>query len=233
MSTALLVEYFNELPQPQPEDHPKEWRIRRQAANEAFRKRVAERYLEGTLLRLLDSQEPATRQAALLALGMIGTLDNCNARLARCLHDNDTESRQYAVDALWALWFRADTEENNKALKKLSQTRDREKAQAGLTQLIERSPQFAEAYNQRAIVRFRLQRYEDSILDCQKTLTLNPFHFGAQAGMGQCFLQLRKPRAALKAFRRALEIHPHLDGVAETVRKLERALGEGRSDDKK
>jgi hypothetical protein len=47
---------------------------------------------------------------------------------------------------------------------------------------------------------------------------------------------MRKHKAALKAFRAALKIHPHLDGVAATVRALENALGEegqGRRDDKK
>jgi Tfp pilus assembly protein PilF len=66
-------------------------------------------------------------------------------------------------------------------------------------------------------------------------LQLNPLHFGAQAGMARCFMRLRKPRAALKAFRRAFEINPNLDGVEEAIRDLESALGEegSRPDDKK
>ncbi len=45
---------------------------------------------------------------------------------------------------------------------------------------------------------------------------------------------MRKHRAALKAFRNALRINPYMDGVAETIRALENALGEeGRRDDKK
>ncbi len=63
---------------------------------------------------------------------------------------------------------------------------------------------------------------------------MNPHHFGAQAGLGQCYLQMRKHRAALKAFRAALRINPNMDGVAETIRALENALGEERGrDDKK
>jgi hypothetical protein len=47
-------------------------------------------------------------------------------------------------------------------------------------------------------------------------------------------MQMRKHRAALKAFKAALRINPHMDGVAETIRALENALGEeGRRDDKK
>ncbi len=65
-------------------------------------------------------------------------------------------------------------------------------------------------------------------------LKLNPHHFGALAGLGQCYLQQRKNKAALKAFRAAMRINPNLDGVAETIRAIENALGEeGRKDDKK
>jgi tetratricopeptide (TPR) repeat protein len=233
VSTALLVELFSELPQLQPDDNPVEWRIRRQAANETFKKRVGERYLEGTLLRLLDSTDELTRRASLQALALLGEMKTANARMARCLQDRDPEVRQAAADALWTLWFRGDSEANNKDLKKCSQMRDRDKAMAGLNQLIERAGNFAEAYNQRAILSFRMKQYQQSLADCEKVLKLNPFHFGALAGMGQCYLHLRKQRAALKAFKQALRIHPYLDGVAETIRNLENSLDEERRDDKK
>jgi hypothetical protein len=54
-------------------------------------------------------------------------------------------------------------------------------------------------------------------------LELNPFHFGAQAGMGQCFLKLRRPRAALRAFRQALETNPTLVHLTEMIETLERS----------
>jgi hypothetical protein len=37
---------------------------------------------------------------------------------------------------------------------------------------------------------------------------------------------LRQPKAALKAYRAAFQINPNLDGVEDTIRALERALGE-------
>ena len=55
-------------------------------------------------------------------------------------------------------------------------------------------------------------------------MKLNPHHFAAQAGMGQCLLRLRRQGAALKAFRVALRIHPRMEGIAATVRALENAL---------
>ena len=44
--------------------------------------------------------------------------------------------------------------------------------------------------------------------------------------MAQCCLQLRKNRAALKAFRAALRINPNLDGVRQAIQSLEKTLGE-------
>jgi tetratricopeptide (TPR) repeat protein len=164
---------------------------------------------------------------------LLGTMKACPV-LAAHLRDEDREIAQGAADTLWTLWFRGDTPEHNKELQRLARIRDREKSLAGLSGLILRAPDFAEAYNQRAIVYFRLKQFDRSIADCEKTLQLNPYHFGAQAGLGQCYLQMRKHRAALKAFRNALRLNPHMDGVAETIRALENALGEeGRRDDKK
>jgi tetratricopeptide (TPR) repeat protein len=154
--------------------------------------------------------------------------------VAARLKDDDADVRQMAADALWGLWFRADSEENNQELQRLVRLRDRDKALAGFDRLVASAPRFAEAYNQRAILLFRLKQYDRSIADCEKALQLNCCHFGAQTGMAQCYMQLRKHRAALKAFRGALRINPNLDGVAETIRALEASLGEeGRKDDKK
>ena len=111
---------------------------------------------------------------------------------------------------------------------------DPAKALTGLSALIRKAPKFAEAYNQRAILYFRLEKYQRSVSDCEAAIQLNPHHFGAQAGMGQCYMKLKKPKAALRAFRSAIQINPGLEGVEETIQFLENALGEeGKKDDKK
>ena len=233
MSAALLVEYYTDLPERLPGEKLPEWRGRLHKGQEAYKKKVLGRYTEGTLTRLLDSGDVRARRAALLALSLIGSMaanETCAARL----HDEDAEVRRMAADTLWALWFHAGSAEHNHELQRVLRVRDREKAVGHLDKLLGKAPEFAEAYNQRAILRFSLKQYDRSVADCERALELNPFHFGAQAGMGQCFLQLRKPKAALKAFRNALRINPNLDSIAETVKALESTLGEeGRKDDKK
>jgi tetratricopeptide (TPR) repeat protein len=229
----LLVEYFNQIPEQHAADKTKEGKALQRAAVAAFKKRVAARYTEGTLLRLLASSDPRTRRAAVFALGLFGSMD-ASEDLADRLRDKDPAVCRMAADALWSVWFRADSPENNEELRRLARLQDSPRALAGLNALITRAPAFAEAYNQRAIVYFRLKDYVRSLEDCERTLQLNPNHFATLAGMGKCFLQLRKQRAALRAFRQALRINPHLDGIAATVRTLEEAIDEeGRRDDKK
>jgi tetratricopeptide (TPR) repeat protein len=230
---ALLVEYYNELPQGGEGDNPRRSAERLTAALAKFQQKVQARYTEGTLQRLLDCPTIEARRAAVLALGMIGTLHS-NGAVAVMLHDEDRTVRQLAGEALWSLWFRADTDAHNGELRRVLRQNDARKAIAALDALIQEAPAFAEAYNQRAILYFRLEEFQQSIADCQAALKLNPYHFGAQAGMAQCYMKLKKPRAALKAFRHAHQINPNLEGVEETIHFLENALGEeGKRDDRK
>jgi len=231
---ALLVEYYEELPQLGSGGKKREAReARMQAALDRFKKSVQARYTEGTLLRVLDSGAPAARRAAVLALGLVGTM-KANKTVAGTLRDDDRITRQLASDALWSLWFRADSDANSRELRRLIQVSDPKKAVAGLDALINKAPHFAEAYNQRATLHYRLGDFTRSIADCDRALKLNPCHFGALSVMGQCCMKLKKPRAALKSFRSAIAINPNLDGIEETIHFLENALGEeGRKDDKK
>lgn len=241
MSAPLLVEFFTALPEDalqggldwpttvsidEPAPSPKiGGKARRRAAIHVFCKQVKQRYLEGTLLRLLEADYTQARRAAVFALGLLGS-PAANDALAERLRDEDESVARSAAEALWTLWFRGDSPVHSDQLYRSLRTRDGEKALASLDALIAQAPRFAEAYNQRAIRHFRLERYDRAAADCEAVLRLNPKHFGAQAGLGQCLLRLRRQRAALRAFRTALRINPHLNSVAEMVKTLENQPGE-------
>jgi tetratricopeptide (TPR) repeat protein len=233
VATALLLEYYNELPKMRGDEAGAVEQQARQAL-EKFKQRVAARYTEGTLHRLLGSADASMRRAAILALGLLGTMKRSNAIVAGMLHDQDGAVRRFAGDALWSLWFTADTPEHNSELQRIMEIRDRKKRRGALDALIHKAPQFAEAFNQRAILHFQNEEWHKAIADCERVLKLNPYHFGAASGLGRCCLHLGRHRPALKAFRHALRIHPGLEDVEETIRTLETALDEeGRRDDKK
>ncbi len=208
-TAALLVDYFDAF-------------LREQDI-EAFRQSVTARYTEGTLARLAQSGGTKARRAAVLALGLVGSFGT-NATVAARLRDPDPVVRDLAVNALWAIWFRADTPENNASLEQVRDLIGRERAREAVeqaTRLIARSPEFAEAYNQRAIALFFLGQYAESAADCRRALRRNPYHIGALAGLGRCYLQMDRRDDALATFRRALELQPYDAGLRETIVSLE------------
>jgi tetratricopeptide (TPR) repeat protein len=227
VSIPLLVEFYHALPQRRAKESDEIWTQRWQTGLDNYKQEILARYNEGTLQRLLDYGSVEARQAAVLALSLIGTMRS-NESLAALLHDEDLTVRQMTADTLWAIWFRADSPENNQELQRLIRVNPQEtdKLRTGFEALLKKAPRFAEAYNQRAVHYFRLGDYQKSIEDCEKVLKLNPFHFGAAGGLAQCYMKQNKLRSALRAFRRAVRINPNLDGMHQVIRSLERLLGE-------
>jgi tetratricopeptide (TPR) repeat protein len=208
---SLLIEYFKAFINDRDLD--------------SFRTRVSSRYNEGTLGRILSaSNDVAARRAAVLSLGIVGSFEHSNTVLGRALSDDDPAVRSMAEDALWAIWFRADTSDHNQILSHvaLAIRRDQlEQAEVLVTRLIASAPTFAEAYNQRAIIYFLQGRFAESVQDCQQVLSRNPYHFGALSGMAQSQIRLNRPQDALKSLRRALKIQPHHATLRESIAEIE------------
>jgi tetratricopeptide (TPR) repeat protein len=222
---ALLVELFDRLPDFRSGDDEDLWAAGVQEAMRQFRDSVRERYSEGTLQRILATAgDVKSRRAAALALGLTGTFAAVPT-VAGALHDDDPLVRRFAASSLWELWFRGGTADQNERLHEAASELDAIKARAELDELIRIAPSFAEAHNQRAIWFFKRGEYARAVEDCETVLQLNPHHFGAAAGMGQCLLKLNRPQAALRAFRQALDINPDLN-LHDTVRALESLGGE-------
>ena len=224
--SSLLVELFDRLPPLRPGDDEDLWAAGVQDAMREFRAGIRGRYTEGTLQRLLASADARARRAAALALGLTGTADSTQI-VAAALRDPDQLVRAFAADALWELWFRGGTPEQNRRLREAARNPDLVKARAALDELVRQAPNFAEAYNQRAIWFFKRGEFARAAEDCETVLRLNPHHFGAAAGLGQCYARLSKPRAAIRAYRTALEINPALDHLHDAIRALEEALDRG------
>jgi tetratricopeptide (TPR) repeat protein len=192
----------------------------------AFVHRVGRRYNTATLERLVQYGSRLDRRAAVLALGYLGNYES-NTTLGRALCDADRGVRLLAENAIRSVWVRAGTERQRREINSviaLNTAADYKNAYHRVNRLLDEAPWFAEAWNQRAIAGYCTERYEQSIRDCQQALELNPYHFGAAAGMGQCYLKLGVRSMALEAFRRALKLNPNLEGVRANVAYLERLM---------
>ena len=103
--------------------------------------------------------------------------------------------------------------------------RDHSTALEALNELVDREPDFAEAWNKRATLHYVIGDYRASVEDIRRTLALEPRHFGALSGLGLIYLAINEPAAAARSFEAALAIHPHLTGARANLERLKDELG--------
>lgn len=87
--------------------------------------------------------------------------------------------------------------------------------------IVDLAPEFSEGWNKRATVLYMLKDFRGSLDDVERTLELEPRHFGALSGLGLILLELGNQAGALKAFRLALDVHPFLENARKSVERLE------------
>lgn len=146
-------------------------------------------------------------------------LDTLFRRLATS-SDTDWQSIQ---NRIWAIWSRSGSDSMDFLLARAMaamQAQDYELALRFLDDLVRLDPGFAEGWNKRATVYFLLGEYGRSVADIERTLALEPRHFGALSGLGMILERLGDKKGALTAYRRGLEVHPHLQGAIEAVERL-------------
>lgn len=90
--------------------------------------------------------------------------------------------------------------------------------------VIERAPDFAEAWNKRATLYYLMGKYDESTKDIERTLALEPRHFGALSGLGLVELARHNEEAALAAFEKALAVNPNMPGPRKHYEELSEKL---------
>lgn len=174
------------------------------------------------LVELLSCGHDEAVKIALLGLSLIGTTRD-NRAIARLLHDDDAFTAAMAEHALWSTWFRGGDHEANRTLKRAVHllSRDRlDDAISILNDLTRRCPRFAEVFNQLAIAHFLKGNHAEAIENCHCTLELNPYHFGAMAGLGHCCASLGKLDLALEAYHDALHLNPRMQGIRQSIQEV-------------
>jgi Flp pilus assembly protein TadD len=64
--------------------------------------------------------------------------------------------------------------------------------------------------------------YTASVTDIQRTLALEPRHFGALSGLGMIYDALDREDAALRSFEAALDLNPYLDAARKRAAEIRR-----------
>lgn len=130
-------------------------------------------------------------------------------------------NERIAAAAAAAIWEHWQTAPDAKAQAMLDEARRHlrasrlERAMDRLDALVVHAPDYAEGWNSRATTLFLQGKYDDSLTDVEKTLAIEPKHFGALSGKAM-ILEIQGRRDELPALARKLaEIYPLMNARAE------------------
>lgn len=144
------------------------------------------------------------------------------------LQKPDLPNWEAIENEIWLEWSKSGSPAMDLLLQRGRQAMDAEdyvSAVEHFSALTDHAPDFAEGWNARATAFYQMEEFGLSMADIERTLSLNPRHFGALAGLAAILEQLDRPEAALSAYRAARTIHPHRPNVEEAIGRLERVTG--------
>lgn len=168
-----------------------------------------------------------------LLLGGPAVADQTDARLDALFGElNTTRDGGRAAEIerrIWAIW----REHGDGAVVALMDqgyramaARDSRAARRAFDQVVELAPDFAEGWNARATLHYMVGSYPESLADIERTLALEPRHFGALSGRGLVYAALEQWDRSLASFEAALEVNPHMAGARANARAIREEIGE-------
>ncbi len=143
----------------------------------------------------------------------------------------DQQSAELIASTIEKLWLKSGSETVDILMSRairLVQNDEYDVALKILDAVVEIAPDYSEGWNQRATVHYLKHDLQDSLNDLRHVLALDPHHFKAVNGLGLILQELGDDKAALRAYRRALQLNPFLDETRQSVDELEREVeGQG------
>jgi tetratricopeptide (TPR) repeat protein len=133
------------------------------------------------------------------------------------------EAAQDVEELIWTLWTSHEDRDAEEIMAEAIEGMEvgaLDAARILLDDLTERYPDWAEAWNRRATLCFIEQRDADCLADIERTLALEPRHFGAISDFGHVCLRHGHLNEARAAFQIALSINPHLEDLGEILEDL-------------
>ena len=143
----------------------------------------------------------------------------------------DADSAKHIENRIWALWVASGSDTANLLMTRVKAAvdgKDTALAIKLLDSIVELRPDYVEAWNRRATLHYMQKDYTRSMADIRQVLALEPRHFGAISGLGMIMQEFGDDKRALDAFRRALQVHPHLQRIPDLIKTLTEKV-EGRA----
>ena len=150
------------------------------------------------------------------------------ALLATADDEDSAKAVSEAIERIWAHSGSATIDVLMERASKALATKNYDLAVKLLDYAVDLAPDYAEAWNRRAYVHFMREDIERALGDLRRTLALDPSHFKALEGLAQILKEIGQKKAALKAFKQLLDVHPYTAGAKQALDELEREVeGQG------
>lgn len=133
------------------------------------------------------------------------------------------DAARFVEGRIWAQWSRTTSDTANLLMtraKTASDAKNMDLAVQLLDAVIKLKPDYIEGWNRRATIYYAQNKYSEALSDIREVLKREPRHFAALAGLGMILQELGDDTRALAAYRRALEINPHLDRIPDRIKSL-------------
>ena len=94
------------------------------------------------------------------------------------------------------------------------------------TEVIDKDPKWAEAWNKRATVLYLIGDYQASQNDINKVLSLEKRHFGALAGQGLVNIKLKNYEKAIESYEKVQEIYPAMQSPKIMIKEIKELINQ-------
>ena len=146
-------------------------------------------------------------------------------KLFKKLQSNNSSLSLEVEQKIWKIWSTHPQKQDltnllNKGSKFLKNNQLYE-AKKIFTKVIEKDPNWPEAWNKRATVLFLLGEFKKSQQDIDKVLELEERHFGALAGQGLVNIQLKNYEKAINSYKKVQEIYPSMKSPEIMIKEIE------------
>lgn len=140
---------------------------------------------------------------------------------------SDLTTIRATENQIWTIWYEHPDEDVEQLMRLgIVRMNGRRFADAMLifTQLVESFPNYAEGWNKRATLHYLLGDLDRSIADIEKTLELEPRHFGALSGLGLVYMQRQELNKAKRAFEDLIDVHPNSPNARQNLETVNESL---------
>lgn len=143
----------------------------------------------------------------------------------------DSESAELVAEAIDAIWLKSGSDTVDLLMNRaavLVREENLDLALDILDSVVEIAPDYPEGWNRRATIFFLKRDFRRSLDDLRNVLALEPRHFKAINGLGLIMQELGDKEAALKAFRKVLQVYPQSSDARRIEEELAREVeGQG------